>query len=127
MSQVYVVIVNYTNWQDTADCLQSLFCSAHQNFKVFVVDNASGNDSLEKLKHQFAVNQNLLSDSFVHLTDKEFEKTRDVDRLPPLVLIQLDRNDGFAGGNNVVLEKLRTKEGYVWLLNPDMTFPLIFL
>jgi GT2 family glycosyltransferase len=123
MSKVYVVIVNYQNWKDTLECLQSLFCSTYDQFKVFVVDNASTNDSLQQLRSNIHKDDNRFSKAVdsVELTGKEFSAVRDIDQLPDLVFIQHGKNKGFASGNNGVLQKLREENGYIWLLNPDMT------
>src|SRR5688572_2680211 len=122
MSMVYVVIVNYQNWQDTLDCLQSLFCSSYNNFKVFVVDNASVNDSMEQLTRGMNSFKNgSPKPKSTQLTAIDFDNLHCIEELPELVFIQHKKNDGFAAGNNAVLEKLKEETGYVWLLNPDMT------
>ena len=47
---VACVLVNWNNWRDTADCLTSLAQQDYPNLRVFVVDNASTNDSLAQLQ-----------------------------------------------------------------------------
>ena len=121
MNRVFVVIVNYQNWQDTLECLQSLFHSSYSNYKVFVVDNASANHSLEHLIAEMDVfSREVKSLRSITLAADEFENTHSIECLPELVFIQHQRNEGFAAGNNAVLAKLKNEDAYVWLLNPDM-------
>lgn len=47
--RVAVVLVNYRGWADTIECLASVLAQRHRRIQVFVVDNASGNDSVERI------------------------------------------------------------------------------
>src|SRR5579859_5903092 len=116
-NNVYIIIVNYKKWTDTRDCLESLFRSTHQPFTVIVTDNASGNGSLESLA-AWAEGRT----DYRLFQRAEWEQEGIVPaELPRLVLLQNDRNKGFAEGNNVAIRALLTEKAYVWLLNPDMT------
>jgi GT2 family glycosyltransferase len=44
------VLVNWNNWQDTAECLASLALQDYSNLRVIVVDNGSTNDSVAQLR-----------------------------------------------------------------------------
>ena len=99
---VLVVIVNYRTPQLTIDCLQSLVGEAEQlpHLRVAVVDNLSGDDSVETIPAAIAQAgwHNWVS----------FEA--------------LDRNGGFAYGNNAAIQPaLQSPQppDYVFLLNPD--------
>ena len=46
---VTIVILNYKNWQDTIECLDSVMNITYPNYRVIVVDNDSQNDSLEHI------------------------------------------------------------------------------
>jgi GT2 family glycosyltransferase len=133
MSRVYVIILNYKNWKDAAECLETLFRSHYNNFTVIVIDNDSQNDSLEHL-FVWADNNTLFSKRLSHFSkdiltkpisykyftgDAFTSEIKPVD-LPPLVFIQNSKNKGFAGGINPVLSMLAKEDAYVWLLNPDM-------
>ncbi|PMP88652.1 MAG: glycosyltransferase family 2 protein, partial [Caldisphaera sp.] len=48
--KVYVIIVNYNNWPDTIECLESVLRSDYQNYQVIVVDNSSPNNSMDYIK-----------------------------------------------------------------------------
>lgn len=113
--KVYIVILNYRQWQDTQECLQSVLRSTYTNFSVFVVDNNSGNDSLPRLASWLSNEQR----EFQTITKKEIQEV-DLSLLPQVTLVQNDSNAGFANGNNIVLAILKNENAYVWLLNPDM-------
>ncbi|HEX7906044.1 MAG TPA: glycosyltransferase family 2 protein [Chitinophagaceae bacterium] len=113
--KVYIVILNYRQWQDTQECLQSVLRSTYTNFSVFVVDNNSGNDSLARLASWLSNEQR----EFKTITKKEIQEV-DLALLPQVTLVQNDSNAGFANGNNLMLAILKNENGYVWLLNPDM-------
>ncbi|MCX7740938.1 MAG: glycosyltransferase family 2 protein, partial [Meiothermus sp.] len=79
-------------WWETAACLEALKRLDYPRFRLLVLDNASPNDSVERLREAF----------------------------PGLELLPLPQNLGFAGGNNQGLRRaLAEGAAYVWLLNPD--------
>lgn len=133
-AHVYIVIVNYKKWEDARECLDFLFRSDYQQFSVILVDNNSGNGSLQKLMEWAdSPAQATSADLPFHTGDlrkpigyrlfdrKEWERTT-ADRavLPRLIFVQNDSNSGFAAGNNVALRPLIADDAWVWLLNPDM-------
>jgi N-acetylglucosaminyl-diphospho-decaprenol L-rhamnosyltransferase len=102
MNSSFIVIVNYKTDKLVVDCLQSLAPEiAHLNGgRVIVVDNASGNNSFERL--QSAVFQSGWGDW--------------------VETVALPKNGGFAYGNNRAIERVREINpafGFVVLLNPD--------
>lgn len=113
--KVYIVILNYRQWEDCRDCLQSVLSSGYANFSVVLIDNSSGNHSLENIAAAMpeGISYSLL----------KREEIKDLDRLPLLTkvtFIQNNINEGFAAGNNLALRLLQHEDAYVWLLNPDM-------
>lgn len=123
--KVYVVILNYQNWQDTLECLESVLHSSYRYFSVIVIDNNSQNNSLGNLTNWA---QNVQSDSKVtkesfsySLVNKEnINDFTDPALFNTLTFIQNDSNTGFAAGNNIALHILQNEDAYIWLLNPDM-------
>ena len=116
-AKVYIVILNYKNWQDVEECLGSVFRSDYRNFTAIVIDNNSGNGSLEHLI-DWGKGQGI---GYRHFDKKDWtDRTVDPAALPPLTFLQNDVNNGFAGGNNLALRILLTEKAYIWLLNPDM-------
>jgi GT2 family glycosyltransferase len=88
---VTVVVLNWNGAHLLADCLGGLAAQdlPEGQLAVWVVDNASSDGSLELLANQF----------------------------PWVRAIANDRNDGFAGGNNVALREVATP--FVALINND--------
>lgn len=132
MQKVYVIILNYKKWQDTAECLESLLCSSYKNFHAIVIDNYSENDSIDHLI-EWANNDSLFSTfttdfsgpavkpvSYIHVHDKDIATT-DFQKLPVITFIQNSENKGFARGLNATLALLKNEDAFIWLLNPDVT------
>lgn len=85
-----VVIVNWNTKDLLLQCVQSIYANTNvKDFDIWVVDNASSDNSVESLRSQF----------------------------PDVHIIASDKNLGFAGGNNLALEKVTGK--YALLLNTD--------
>lgn len=133
---VYVVLVNYKNWYDTIECLNSLFHLSYANFKVIVVDNHSQDDSIEQIKNwpkskyslpktEILYQQNIVSSaSSQPLVSSQVINSSKLDDAVPdhhnLILVESDKNLGFAGGNNIGIKlALKNKADYVWFLNND--------
>lgn len=86
-----VILVNYSNWQDTVVCVNSIKQAKDQPH-IIVVDNGSPNDSVHKLRRLF----------------------------PGLDLIESPDNLGFSAGNNLGIKKaLKLGAQVVHLLNND--------
>lgn len=93
MTKVSLVILNWERINDTLECLESVGKLNTDGFilNTIVVDNASTDDSLERLK-----------------------KTKGID------LILSKSNLGFTGGNNLGIKKaLENGAGYIIILNND--------
>ncbi|WP_298267865.1 glycosyltransferase family 2 protein [Geobacter sp.] len=91
-TSVYIIVVNWNNWKDTVECVESCRRLAYPEVRLLVVDNGSTDDSVEKLRRRF----------------------------PDLELILTGMNLGFAGGNNVGIRyALEHGADYIWLLNND--------
>lgn len=102
MLRTLVVIVNYRTADLTIDCLRSLAAERQQfaDFRVAVVDGASGDDSCPKLAA--AIQQHVWADW--------------------VTLQAAPENRGFAAGNNYAIQQALTGEQrpeYILLLNPD--------
>ena len=139
MTRCYVILVNWNGWRDTIECLESIFRLDYDDFRVVVCDNASGDDSVERLlawaEGQQPVPRESQADRLRYLTNppvakpivctaidrQQAEKGGDPDLDVPLTVIRTGGNLGFAGGNNVGLSfaLARGDFDYVWLLNND--------
>ena len=140
--QVSIIILNWNNWKDTIECLESLYQINYPNYDVIIVDNGSKDNSLKKIreysKNKIKSNTNNLENKPIKLfeyTKKESEdiiKPENYSKLSPnrrLILIKNDKNDGFAEGNNIgirsALKSFQPK--YVLLLNNDTVVDKNFL
>ncbi len=94
MSQPLVigVVLNTNRRTDTLACLESLARSDYHNHKTIVLDNHSTDGSLEAVRAEF----------------------------PDVETIELSRNRGYAGNNNVgIRAALDRRAGWVLVLNED--------
>lgn len=89
---VWVIVLNWNGWEDTLRCLETLRAQEYQAIHLLVIDNASTDDSVRRLR----------------------EAAPDVD------ILELSENLGFAGGMNRGIESaLANHADYVLLLNND--------
>jgi len=140
--KVAIIVLNWNGWRDTIECLESLRKLSYPNYFIVVVDNGSSDDSVERIKawargeNSSSVSQELCakerpshSINLVEYTwavartgglGKQEEKFEELPRHDKVVLITVDKNLGFAGGNNVGTRyALRSGAEWVLLLNND--------
>lgn len=128
--RVAICILNWNGWQDTIECLESVWRLEYPNYLAVVVDNGSSDGSAEKIK--VWAEQNLgpayaLADysRTTALNGGEEQMEDALDRTPPatrLVVIRNRDNLGFTGGNNVAIHYALSRGApadYVFLLNND--------
>lgn len=87
---VSVIVVNYNTSAEVINCLHSVLCQQDIDFDVWVVDNASFDDSVARLQHTFGAR---------------------------IQLIASPDNLGFGRANNLASAKAAGE--YLYLLNPD--------
>lgn len=96
MRKLGVVVLNYINYRDTIDCVQSLLNQKEIKMELVIVDNASPNKSFEVLTERYK-NNNRIS------------------------ILKSENNLGFAKGNNLgiryAIEKLGCSD--IFILNSD--------
>ena len=134
-------------WEDTIECLESVYQIEYPNYDVVVVDNDSKDQSVEKIKEYASGSLKIESSFFKYNSDnkplqlieysqEELEISdrlrKNIENLPPekkLILIKNNQNYGFAEGNNIAiryaLEKLNPD--YILLLNNDTVVDSCFL
>lgn len=99
MDKIGIILVNYNAYDDTKECIDSLKKLTYPNYEIFVVDNASQDDSAIKLK-----------------------------QLENIHFIESGKNGGFGYGNNVgIKEALKRECQKILLLNNDTTVKPDFL
>ncbi len=89
VTQIAIVITNWNGRQYLEPCLQSIFAQDFQNFTVFMVDNASTDDSVEFVRRQY----------------------------PRVCVLQNDENVGLCAANNRGI--MATESEFVLILNND--------
>lgn len=134
-NKVCIILINYNNWADTLECLESLFRLDYDYFRVIVVDNASSNDSLHKIdswaKGELPVKMpesgisgdvepNVIKPIKYDLLEYDDDFAGETTR-SRLTVIRSSKNRGYAGGNNIGLKfaLLNNDFDYAWLLNND--------
>lgn len=89
---VYVIVLNWNNWSDTLECVESVLKATYPNLSIMIVDNGSTDESVQVLSERF----------------------------PNLPLLRIMENRYFAGGNNIAIDKaVATGANYIMLLNND--------
>ena len=114
--KVYILILNYNSWEDSIECLENILQQDYQNYQIVLIDNASPDGSMQHIQSWADKTINYFYTQDTDLQDIEIKDIPD-----KLILIQSQKNDGFAAGNNIFLQKARSEDAYVWLLNPDMS------
>lgn len=131
-----VVLVNWNGWQDTLECLESIYRLQSPPRRVIVCDNASTDSSLQNLiawaegrLDAYVPGPHLKHLSFPPvpktfnwcLIDREQAEAGRLDEDVSLVLVKCGANLGFAGANNIGLRLLMAIDDvdYIWLLNND--------
>ena len=92
-AEVYIIVLNYNGWKDTIECVRSILALDCPLVKIVIVDNASTDESYEKL-------QQLKSEK--------------------LVLLRSNCNLGYAGGNKIGIKyAIEHKAAYICVINND--------
>ena len=139
--KVSLIILNFNGWKDTIECLESIYQINYPNYDVILVDNASSDNSIDKIKHYckgklkvessfFEYEKQNKPIDFLEITKEESESISKLDLSNKrLILIKNKDNYGFAEGNNIgirfALKYL--KSDYVLLLNNDTIVDKNFL
>lgn len=99
MKKLGIVILNYLNFNDTIECVESLANQKNKKFEVVIVDNYSQNSSYENLEERYNQVEN------IHL-------------------MKTTKNLGYAKGNNVGIQFCKEQLGIqnVLVVNNDVVF-----
>ncbi|MDE1548153.1 glycosyltransferase [Jeotgalibaca caeni] len=97
--KIGIVILNYLNWHDTVECIDSLADQTFHEYEVVIVDNASKNESFDELYSRYGNEEN------IHL-------------------LQSNENLGFAKGNNIGILYCKKVLGIknILVMNNDVLF-----
>jgi GT2 family glycosyltransferase len=133
---ISVIILNWNGWQDTIECLESVFKLDYETFNVILIDNHSSDDSLYQIRNWVSGTADVPINTkfpeliyplhpkpinFIELTDGDFSGSDSILRNRDLVLIKNSANLGFAVANNqaMVLSEKLFQSKYYFLLNND--------
>lgn len=99
MKKLGIVILNYLNFNDTIECVESLDKQKNKNFEVVIVDNFSQNSSYETLKDRYNQVENIY-------------------------IMKTKKNLGYAKGNNAGIQFCKEQLGIqnVLIVNNDVVF-----
>lgn len=112
MKSLAIVILNYNTYQLTIRCINSILQEG-SNYQIFVVDNFSNNDSLERIKEwcdsinlkNIIINQDCIDNIYSE----------------QIILIQNNSNYGYAKGNNIGISyATKNNHDYILILNNDI-------
>lgn len=145
--RVSIIILNWNGWHDTIKCLESLYQITYPNYDVILVDNASEDGSIERIK-QYAERRIKVESKFfrynsenkpinvIEYNEEEAEACGrggdEFENLPPnrkLIIIKNKENYGSAKGNNIGMRyAMKTlNPDYILLLNNDTVVEKEFL
>lgn len=90
---VSIVVLNWNNYEDTAECLESINVLSYPHYDIVLVDNGSTDGSGQRLEEEF--------------TD--------------ITTIHTGENLGFAGGLNIGIKYALDRDSdLIWLVNNDV-------
>lgn len=132
--KVSIIVLNWNNWEDTIECLESLYRIHYPSYNIILVDNGSDDDSVEKIREYingdlelgsdfFKFNKNIKPLNYVELQKDVYHDLNLEDPFKKnLFIIKNDKNYGFAEGNNVgiVFALKYLKPDYIEILNNDI-------
>lgn len=91
-SNVGIILINWNSYNDVTTCIYSLSQMEYKSFQIIVIDNASSDNSLEKIKKDH----------------------------PDVFYIESPNNLGFGRANNLGINfALQLGVDYCWILNSD--------
>lgn len=116
---IAIIILNYNNWEDTVNCIESVEKYNTAPIKYIVVDNGSDrNGTIDELDKYF---QTRFTDQYDRIEEGN-QLTRA--HLSHMTFVVSKTNDGYAQGNNKGLNIAYADDeiGYIMILNNDILF-----
>lgn len=117
-----IIILNYNNFEDTFNCIESIEKYNTAPIKIIIVDNGSTRLGVADKIVKF-LNKRILYGDFLHLHDEDLSCIGPIN-LPLYTFIESKINDGYAAGNNKGLNLLNFDDSvkYTLILNNDILF-----
>lgn len=144
---VAVIIVNWNNWKDTIECLQSIYNIDYEDYYVILVDNASSDGSIKVIKQYVqgifgndseltkSVNRGKRIEIIEYTEDQVISGKSDSkafnegDLKKVLIIIENSKNYGYAKACNIGVNYAMKvlKPCYILLINNDVVVDRFFL
>ncbi|SEO12097.1 glycosyltransferase family 2 protein [Mucilaginibacter sp. OK283] len=134
MNKVYIILVNYKRYEDTIECLESVYKSYYNNYQVLLVDNSPDEQSSHQIKEWLENNYKEINTSYPNIVYPLIDRptsyvsiseydvlNTNVAYTESLMLIRAT-NNGFAAANNIALKyikKIADEHSFIWVLNND--------
>lgn len=112
--KVGIITINWRKFHETIECVESLLRQDYPEFQIFILDNGSDNNSVDRLE-EWGKKEH--STYFISIWVDEANEQR-IDR--KIVFLKSRENLGFAGGNNLAC-KIAGEKGanLFWFINND--------
>jgi len=109
----YIVLLNWNGWQDTINCIASIYENVYEPFNIVLLDNHSSDESVEKIQKYLQG----MSIKYSYVNENDLDKVLE----KSFIFIQNNGNYGFAKGINVGLKYCLSQKDCddIWLLNTD--------
>lgn len=133
---VSIITLNWNGWEDTIECLESIFQNNYHNYNVIVIDNNSNDESIDKIKEYCSGKLKVQSKFFKYDNQNKpikilenLDKDNSSSSSERLILIKNNENVGFAEGNNIGINFAlnNLNPDYILLLNNDTVVDKEFL
>jgi len=123
---VAIVLLNFNGYEDTLECLSSIYNSDYPLVHLIVIDNGSTDGSPEKI-YNWSHNNPEVDGAMRHDSSSAISSLSDCiqptneRRVPQLILIENTHNVGFAAGCNQGM-KIAMEAGfdYIWSSNQTL-------
>ncbi|MEM3713487.1 MAG: glycosyltransferase family 2 protein [Candidatus Aenigmatarchaeota archaeon] len=145
--RVSIIILNWNNWLDTIECLESLYNITYPTYDVIIVDNGSKDISILKIKEyaegKIEIKSKFFKYDVYNKPIKVFEVVEEdaksgqfnrslyekYDVQKRMILIRNKDNYGYCGGNNIGIKFALNilDPNYILLLNNDTVVDKHFL
>lgn len=135
---VSIILLNWNGWQDTIECLESIYQIDYLNYDILIMDNASKDNSIEKIEDYCEGKIQVKSTKFKYKNENKSIKIikhgNDLNKnlinsKGRIILLKNHENYGFAKGNNIAIKYAlkNLKSDYLLFLNNDTVVDKGFL
>ncbi|MDD2789214.1 MAG: glycosyltransferase family 2 protein [Sulfurimonas sp.] len=117
---VWILLLNFNGYEDTLECIETLFTSKSKQLKLLIVDNASTDNSLINI-NKWLESKDITSSKVFYKTSPDMFSTSSKEN-SNITLISSDSNNGYAAGNNIGIKYVlqhASKKDFIWILNND--------